>query len=135
MNRKKVIILAAAIVLLAGLAYGVNYLINLSYYNKVMPTVTIDSVDVSKLEDGIYSGSFDARIIAATTEVTVKDGRITKIDLVKHKYERGKPAIAVVDRIISDQSLDVDVVSGATNSSKAILKAVENALKSGPEKK
>jgi uncharacterized protein with FMN-binding domain len=30
---------------------------------------------------------------------------------------------------LSEQSLDVDVISGATNSSKIILKSIENALK------
>ncbi len=135
MDKKKVLILAVAIILLAGIVYGANCLINLAYYKNVMPTVKIDTIDVSKLEDGVYEGSFDARIIATAVEVTVKDGEITKIDLVRNKFERGGHAVAVVDRIISEQSPDVDVVFGATNSSKAILKAVENALKSGPLKK
>ena len=38
------------------------------------------------------------------------------------------PAVAVIDEILKSQSLDVDVVSGATNSSKTIMKAIENAL-------
>jgi uncharacterized protein with FMN-binding domain len=40
----------------------------------------------------------------------------------------GKKAEAIVPAIIEAQNLTVDVVSGATGSSKAILKAVENAL-------
>ena len=40
----------------------------------------------------------------------------------------GKKAENIVSRIINRQSLDVDVVSGATISSIAIIKAVENAL-------
>ncbi|WP_313562885.1 FMN-binding protein [Ruminiclostridium cellobioparum] len=43
---------------------------------------------------------------------------------------RGAKAEAIVDKIISEQSVTVDVISGATNSSKVILKAVENALES-----
>ncbi|MDZ7792809.1 MAG: FMN-binding protein [Spirochaetia bacterium] len=35
----------------------------------------------------------------------------------------------MVDAIVEAQSLEVDVISGATVSSKAILKAAENALK------
>ena len=34
----------------------------------------------------------------------------------------------LINNVIKNQSLDVDVVSGATVSSKAILKAIENAL-------
>ena len=42
---------------------------------------------------------------------------------------RGKPAEIVADRIIQEQRIDVDAVSGATNSSVVIKKAVENAFK------
>jgi uncharacterized protein with FMN-binding domain len=35
----------------------------------------------------------------------------------------------IVDDVLWQQSLDVDTVSGATASSKTILKAIENALK------
>ena len=34
----------------------------------------------------------------------------------------------IVDRIIEEQKIEVDAVSGATNSSTVIKKAVENAL-------
>ncbi len=61
-------------------------------------------------------------------EVTVQNGAITNIDILEHKNERGKPAEIVVDRIIEEQKIDVDTVSGATNSSTVIKKAVENAL-------
>ncbi|MCI8299875.1 MAG: FMN-binding protein, partial [Lachnospiraceae bacterium] len=41
---------------------------------------------------------------------------------------RGSRAEVVVDRIIEEQKIEVDAVSGATNSSTVIKKAVENAL-------
>ncbi len=44
------------------------------------------------------------------------------------KDGRGSRAEVVVDRIIEEQKIDVDAVSGATNSSTVIKKAVENAL-------
>jgi len=37
----------------------------------------------------------------------------------------------IVDSVIENQSLDVDAISGATYSSKVILKAIENALARG----
>ena len=55
---------------------------------------------------------------------------MTIIELLEHRTERGESALAIVDEILEAQSFDVDVVSGATNSSKKILKAVENALDS-----
>jgi len=44
------------------------------------------------------------------------------------KNGRGKPAEAVLDNIIKEQKIKVDAVSGATNSSIVLEKAVENAL-------
>jgi len=60
-------------------------------------------------------------------EVTVQDGVITNIDILEHKNGRGKSAEVVADRIMEEQKIDVDAVSGATNSSVVIKKAVENA--------
>jgi len=45
---------------------------------------------------------------------------------------KGKPAEAIVDSVVAAQSLQVDIVSGATLSSKCILKAIEVALESAP---
>jgi uncharacterized protein with FMN-binding domain len=45
------------------------------------------------------------------------------------KYAR--MAEAVVKNILDQQKNDVDVVSGATTTSKALLKTVENALAKG----
>ena len=54
--------------------------------------------------------------------------------LIHNKTERGQKAEQVTQEVISSQSLKVDIVSGATNSSKVILKAIENALESSAEK-
>lgn len=37
----------------------------------------------------------------------------------------------IIDKIVGEQKIDVDGISGATNSSNVIKKAVENALKRG----
>jgi uncharacterized protein with FMN-binding domain len=129
-NHKKIIAGAVAAVLLIGLFIGGKYALDLMYYKETMANVEISDVDLSNVKDGTYVGSYDARIISATVSVTVKDGRMTEIKLLDHKYDRGGSAEAVVDDILKEQSLDVDVVSGATNSSKKIMKAVENALES-----
>lgn len=88
----------------------------------------INEVDLIELTDGVYRGSTTAGPMNATVEVTVKDAKITKIDIVKHGNGRGEGAEAIVDMIISAQSLQVDTIAGATYSSKVILKAVERAL-------
>jgi uncharacterized protein with FMN-binding domain len=125
---KKMIIWGVASVVVLGLIWGAKYGLDYMYYEKTMPTVVIQNVDFSEVPNGVYTGSFNARIIAATAEVTVDEGKVIGIKLTKHKYERGGPAAAIVDDILEKQSLNVDTISGATESSKTILKAVENAL-------
>jgi len=126
--RKKAMIVIVAVALLIGLVAGGKYAYDFMYYKEAMASVTIGSIDPGALKDGSYLGSYDAKIISAKVRVTVKDGEITDIELLEHKYDRGGPAVAVIDEILKSQSLDVDAVSGATNSSKTIMKAVENAL-------
>ena len=60
--------------------------------------------------------------------MTVQNGAVTNIDILEHKNGRGSRAEVVVDRIVEEQKIEVDAVSGATNSSTVIKKAVENAL-------
>ena len=94
-------------------------------------SLTVTMPDLSSITDGVYTGEYDleATPVKVTLEVVVQDLRITKINLLKHvRSPVGKKAEKIIERVIENQSLDVDVISGATASSKAILQAVENAL-------
>jgi uncharacterized protein with FMN-binding domain len=87
--------------------------------------------DLNNIENGIYHGvySLPNAPLSAVVDVTVQNHFLTAIKLIEHNCSPiGKKAESIIDRIISRQSLDVDAVSGATLSSKTILKAVENAL-------
>lgn len=128
---KKLIIAVISVIVLCGGLYGIKYASDLSKYKKIIKEITIDRVDLSKVKDGNYIGKFDAIVIGATVNVKVKNHEIQDIELIKHKNERGKRAEAILEKVVQAQSLQVDTVSGASNSSKVILKAIENALKSG----
>jgi uncharacterized protein with FMN-binding domain len=132
-KKKRIIGGLIAVIMLVGLAIGGKYTLDLMYYKEAMSKVDISDVDLSKVKDGFYEGTYDARLVAATVRVTVKDGMMTDIRLLEHKYDRGGPAEVIVEEILNEQSLDVDAVSGATNSSRTLLKAVENALDSAPK--
>jgi uncharacterized protein with FMN-binding domain len=60
--------------------------------------------------------------------VAVSEGRITWVDILRHEHGRGEAAEAITAHIVDGQTLAVDVISGASLSSKMILKAVEDAL-------
>jgi uncharacterized protein with FMN-binding domain len=90
----------------------------------------IGDVNLSGINDGIYSGRYDAGRWTNELKVAVKDHKITKIDIVKDvKFPKPEWTEQLFKRVIEKQSTNVDVVSGATVSSKAYLKSMENALK------
>ena len=107
------------------------YLRNFAAYKQAVRETTVDEINISDVSDGIYIGEYDVNFIYAKVEVTVQDGKITNIELLEHKNERGKPAEAILDKMIDAQEINVDAISGATNSSTVIKKAAENALKKG----
>ena len=87
--------------------------------------------DLNNIENGVYRGAYTlpGSPLRAVVDVTVQNHFMTVIKLIEHECSPiGKKAESIVERIIRNQSLDVDVVSGATLSSQTILKAVENAL-------
>lgn len=84
------------------------------------------------LGDGVYQGSAAAFKSTVTVSVTVSAGIVTDITVVS---ENDTPqyfsrAEQVIDDITSEQSLEVDTVSGATYSSAGIINAVYDALSS-----
>lgn len=100
-------------------------------YKKQVEEITIEDVDLAKVADGEYSGKHETKLVSAEAEVRVRNGQIEKIILTKHKHGRGEKAESIVDTVVEKQTLEVDAVSGATGSSKIILKAIEKALKKG----
>ncbi|HZK24577.1 MAG TPA: FMN-binding protein [Oscillospiraceae bacterium] len=85
-------------------------------------------VNLANIADGVYQGDVAAGPIQVIVDVIVQDAQIAEIKLIKHDHGKGEAAESIVDEIITQQSLQVDTVSGATYSSRVILKAVESAL-------
>jgi len=93
--------------------------------------LTAKMPDLALKTDGTYRGNYDlsGTPVDVILEVTIQNHKITGIKIVKHSCSPiGKKAEKIIDQIIAVQNLEVDAVSGATGSSKAIIKAVENAL-------
>ena len=130
-SKKKIISVIFLLFLLIGLICGAVYLKNVADYKRAIGETTFDEIDIADVSDGIYIGEYDVNFIYAKVEVTVEDGEIVSINILEHRHERGKAAEKIIEKIIEEQKIDVDAVSGATNSSTVIKKAVENALKGG----
>ncbi len=87
-------------------------------------------MDIGQLNDGTYTGSARGYKSVITVQVTISGGKITDIQVVSQGDDEPyfSNARAVIQRVISSQSMNVDTVSGATYSSTGILVAIKNAL-------
>lgn len=130
-SKKKIISVIILLFSLIGLICGAVYLKNVADYKRAIGETTFDEIDIADVSDGTYIGEYDVNFIYAKVEVTVEDWEIVSINILEHRHERGKAAEKVIEKIIEEQKIDFDAVSGATNSSTVIKKAVENALKGG----
>jgi uncharacterized protein with FMN-binding domain len=123
-----------ALVIVAGLgiAGGIGWS-KLMKEHREARSLPLNAVNFSKLHDGTYQGGYAGGMYkwrANECQVTVSSGKVTEIQLVGSQDPGAKNTQhqQLYDRVIQAQSLQVDTISGATLTSKAYLKAVENAL-------
>ncbi len=84
--------------------------------------------ELQQAKSGSYCGSASTKMVKAEIAVAIRNKRIQNIEVIKHETGIGKKAETLTDSVIRYQTVELDVVSGATVSSKIILKAIENAL-------
>ena len=88
------------------------------------------NVATKGLKDGVYEASSNGYGGRLSVRVTVKNGKLTNIDVISNNETPSyfNRASSVIDRILSTGSVNVDSVAGATISSNAIKQAVSKAL-------
>jgi uncharacterized protein with FMN-binding domain len=109
--------------------------ISVFFVNRGMDKIdalVINPVDIVSIPDGTYKGNYCEGRWCYDLSVQVEGGRIVSItlndDIMKifqSVHEK------LTKEIVDQQRITVDAVSGATITSKAFLKAVENALHAG----
>jgi len=91
--------------------------------------LAINPVDLTEIEDGTYAGVYQAGRWSNEVAVSVADHQISNIDVVKTvTMESPEMTSTIINSVIAKQNTTVDTVSGATVTSKAYLKSIENAL-------
>ena len=87
---------------------------------------------LEKIKDGRYPGEAPHNDLMYRVLVTVNDHRLEEVDIVDiGSDEYRKEAEEALSKVVADQALPVDAMSGATVASQALYRAVENALKQG----
>lgn len=89
-------------------------------------------IDFTKLQDGEFEGYYEGGMYKWRENeclVKINTGMVTNIDLVSSEAEYTAEFLdTLYNRVIKQQTLQVDAVSGSTLDSKACLKAIEDAL-------
>lgn len=105
-----------------------------------LESLTFAAIDFERLQDGRYVGSFagtKGNLRDATVEATVANGEVSTIRILKGAVDetgapieiaKGKTATDLFDAVVAQRTLQVDVISGATLTCNAHLKALEQAL-------
>jgi uncharacterized protein with FMN-binding domain len=82
-------------------------------------------------EDGVYTGSAQGYGGLITVQVTVEGGQIVSVEILSADGETTSffnRAMGVVELVLTQQTWEVDTISGATYSSRGILGAIQTAL-------
>lgn len=124
-----IIILIVIVVLAAAGGIGWSFL---SKEHREAKSLPLNAVNFSKLNDGTYIGTYEGGMYkwrVNEVRVTVSSGKVIQIEPLKGVEDQGNGSTKMLyDRVLENQSLQVDTISGATLTSKAYLQAVENAL-------
>ncbi len=145
-RRSKLLIIPLSIVLVIVFIAGFVFIWDAPARAELQNMVIAD-LNFKNLNDGVYTGEYrgtknSARDVAV--EITVKSGTLTKITVTEGAFAGDKESneikkgVSIADflgKVIESQSLQVDAVSGATLTTNAHLKAIENALLKAQAKK
>lgn len=126
MKKAMIVILSILGVLIVVGAGGVFYITN---GLEAGENLAINPVDLTAIEDGTYAGVYQAGRWSNEVAVSVTDHQIANIAVVKTvTIDDPELTSTIINNVIKNQSTTVDTVSGATVTSKAYLKSIENAL-------
>ncbi len=120
--------LASAFLIVILVVHIFSVIISYNQYVMKIQSIEIESMTADGIPDGSYIGDYDAGYIYAKVQVDVVNEQITEVIILEHRNERGESAGTIVEQMVINQNLQVDAISGATNSSLVIMKAAENAL-------
>lgn len=124
-TRRKVVLSVGIVAGVFAVGAGASQFVMLEHFR----STEIEKIDLSHLHDGTYRGSADLGI-RYDVSVTIKEHQITAVEVhgeAPNHYAH--LARAVTKRMITNQSVQVRAITGATTSSKGLLKATANALR------
>lgn len=99
--------------------------------NQPQTPVSNEDAKNTGLTDGTYTASSKGNNGDVNVTVLISNGRIEQVQVGEHSETEGiyeTPVERIPNAVVEHQSLAIDTVSGATNTSKAILDAVSQCI-------
>ena len=123
LNRKVVLSIGIFLGVILATSSIMQYLQLVHFRN-----LQINEINLNQINDGYYTGTasfgFEYEV-----GVQIENHAIAKIDILKNRDSfYARQAEGVKYKIIREQKINIDAVTGATTTSKVLLKAVESAL-------
>ncbi|MBC8376131.1 MAG: FMN-binding protein [FCB group bacterium] len=123
--RRGMVLTLTVIGVVLGVGLGLIGYFDLESYRNM----EIGNPDLTLVPDGIHRGSVSYSGFEYTVAVKVSESMIVGIGIVQNRgSEYARFAEAIIPRVIKQQTPNVDGITGATTTSKCLMKAVETAL-------
>lgn len=130
--KRKVVLGIVAPLAVIMFAFLVLNFLTLQKFRKMQ----IEDTDVSSLADGTYYGATTLGGFTYEVQAVIQNHKIVEVKTIANrKSAYARFSEGVIPRILEAQNANVDTITGATTTSKALLKAVENALRIRSETK
>jgi len=85
-------------------------------------------INMDNVNDGDFEGHSELGPVVVDVRVVVRNHKINNVELVRHDCGFGHNADIIVEKMVEQNTWNVDAVSGATISSEIIKNAVNKAL-------
>jgi len=127
-KRIKIPLVILTVLVVLGAVGGLLFSRVVKKFETYLATVKINPVDLNTVSDGTYSARVNTGVIIVELEADVRDHTLRDIRLIEHRHGQGADAEKIIPRILEEQRIDVDTVSGATYSSLVIQDTLFRAL-------
>lgn len=143
-KKKMWVAILIIVVVISGVALGAILIDGPN--RREITELSFPHIDFNKLRDGTYIGEYKgtkSHLRDTKLEITISGGKISDIKVLKGVVDKegkpvqirgGKSIEDLFDTVIKSESLQVDVISGATLTSNTHLKALGNALEQAENK-
>jgi len=122
---RKIVLISGIIVAVLLLVSSIMQFVQLNHYRNLR----IEGIDLSRIPDGIYTGNADYGF-SYSVQVEIVNHHLQRIDIVNNRDSfYARLAEGITQKMLREQRIDINAVTGATTTSKVLMKAVETAVK------